>query len=620
MLRFKNLILHNFGSYAHTEIDLQNRGFCLVSGQNNCPQDNALSNGSGKSFLWSAICFALTGETVNGNKTNLKNINIKEDSCYVSIEFFNDKDYFILTRVVSPKSDLKIIKNDIDISGKGLRESEKKLIDLLPDLTRDLITSTIIIGQGMPNKFSSFSPSGRKELLEKLTKSDFMIDDLKTRVSARLQELQTKIRELEDSLLANKTQSTLHSHNLNRLQEQLYNTTKPDFEHLIGEQEQRCQQFSNDLIKINADLEKLTEQTEITTQKLLKVTTEKAEMCAADTKLFNEAMAQLNSNKITLELKIKEIEREIKRLKSISDVCPTCKQKIPHIIKPDTSEQEVMLVDLQNKLSEVATQISDYTKQHLTYTQSIEIIYADQLEALNSEQQKLKSEVITLTKTKESTMLQYSQAQAAVEQLLKDRQSWDSRIASYQKEIENLALTVAQLDNVMRLSQTAKDEFQVRLGLVKKMDNLIRRDFRGILLENIITYLNYKAKDFCNIVFNTRELDLTINGNALDITYCGKVFDSLSGGEQQRVDLILQLAIRDMLNNYLKQSANILVLDEVTDFLDKKSCQAVMNLLETELSTIESVFIISHHAEELDLPIDSEIKITKNEMGISEVG
>ena len=74
MIQFKKVLLHNFGSYGHVELDLQNRGFCLVSGKNNYIKDNALSNGSGKSFLWNAICYALTGETISGIKTNLKNI------------------------------------------------------------------------------------------------------------------------------------------------------------------------------------------------------------------------------------------------------------------------------------------------------------------------------------------------------------------------------------------------------------------------------------------------------------------------------------------------------------------------------------------------------------------
>ena len=80
-----------------------------------------------------------------------------------------NKDLFSLVRYITPKSDLKIFKNDVDLSGKGIRESEKKLQELIPELNKDLIASTIIIGQGMPNKFSSFSPSGRKDLLEKIS-------------------------------------------------------------------------------------------------------------------------------------------------------------------------------------------------------------------------------------------------------------------------------------------------------------------------------------------------------------------------------------------------------------------------------------------------------------------
>jgi DNA repair exonuclease SbcCD ATPase subunit len=151
------------------------------------------------------------------------------------------------------------------------------------------------------------------------------------------------------------------------------------------------------------------------------------------------------------------------------------------------------------------------------------------------------------------------------------------------------------------------------------METLTKRDFRGYLLENIIKYIDKIAKDYCEVVFNTRDLNVYLDGNALDISYCGKMFDNLSGGEKQRVDLILQFAIRNMLNAYLNTSSNILVLDEITDFLDKQSCKAIMKLIEKELTTIESVFVVSHHAAELELPIDSEIKIVKNEDGISEI-
>ena len=44
-----------------------------------------------------------------------------------------------------------------------------------------------------------------------------------------------------------------------------------------------------------------------------------------------------------------------------------------------------------------------------------------------------------------------------------------------------------------------------------------------------------------------------------------------------------------------------------------------MNLIEKELTNIESVFIVSHHADELGLPVDSEIKVIKNADGISQI-
>lgn len=97
MIQFKKIIVHNFGSYQHAELDLQNRGFCLVSGKNNYVADNAASNGTGKSQIFNAICYALTGETPHGVSTKLKRINTEEsDDMYVELTFsINNNEYTI---------------------------------------------------------------------------------------------------------------------------------------------------------------------------------------------------------------------------------------------------------------------------------------------------------------------------------------------------------------------------------------------------------------------------------------------------------------------------------------------------------------------------------------------
>ena len=619
MLQFNKVILHNFGSYGHSEVQLGSKGFCLVSGQNNYKKDNALSNGSGKSFLWSGICFTLTGETINGLKSNLKNINIDENICYTSLDFIVDKDHYLITRHVSPKSDLKIIKNGIDVSGKGIRESEKKLGEFLPDLTKDLIASTIIIGQGMPNKFSSFSPSGRKELLEKLTKSDFMIEDIKNRVSIRQQELQKKIRDFEDSLIANETQLKLAQNSLNQLITEKETAVKPDFDDEIKKSESYQADLYDLINKINSTVKELEQAVEINSSELLNKTNEKAAKNNLELQAFNEKNNQLTKEQLEVNFKISTLESEINKLKAIKDVCPTCGQKLPNVEKPSTDTQEAELKILKEHLNNVIDAIKLCKDKHKQYVLEINNEFDFDINKIKEEINNVKSEIINQKAMVTSQTQLLDVEKSKLNKLIYDKQNYDNYWTGLLNSIKKYEESVSNLTNIINITNLAKADLLEHLAVIKKMDTLIKRDFRGYLLTNIISYIDNKAKNYCETVFGTRELNIYLDGNALDITYCGKMFDSLSGGEKQRVDLILQFAIRDMLTVYLNASSNILVLDEITDFLDKQSCKSVMNLIEKELNTTESVFIISHHADELELPVDSEIKIIKNEDGISEV-
>ena len=617
---FEKVIIHNFGSYGHTELDLKSKGFCLVSGKNNFKKDNALSNGSGKSFIWSAICYTITGETLNGLHTNLKNINIEDDNkCYVKLLFKVNADEYEITRYAAPKSDLQIIKNGADVSGKTYRESEKKLGDLLPDLTHDLIASTIIIGQGMPNKFSSFSPSGRKELLEKLTKSDFMIEDIKNRIAFRQNELSRKIQECSDSILVNGTKLSTAKKDLERIEKEIAETVKPDFDKELKE--------SDDLLKnINKDIARLTEarksadtQIEATNGALLAITQEKAEKLRILSDSYHAAIDPVTQEKLATETTIRNLTTEVNRLKAVKDTCPTCGQKLPGAVKPDTSVQETQIKTLNESLIPLKNRINDINAKSTEYKQQIEAETAEKESKLTILLADLKKDRTNVINELNDCSQNYNTEKEKYSKLTFEKDNWDKHQKFLNDSIAELQKSINSLENLVTITNTAKIELEAHLAVVKKMDSLAKRDFRGYLLANIIKYIDKKAKDYSEIVFGTRDLNVYIDGNALDISYCNKMFDNLSGGEKQRVDLILQFAIRDMLNVYLNSGANILVLDEITDFLDKTSCAAVMKLIEKELNTIESVFIVSHHADELGIPVDSEIKVIKNADGISQI-
>ena len=620
MLRFNKVILHNFGSYGHTEVELDDKGFCLVSGRNNYKKDNALSNGSGKSFLWSAICFALTGETIGGLTKNLKNINIEDDkNCYVSLEFKVGKDLFFITRIIEPRSDLKIFKNDIDVSGKGIRESEKRLAEFMPDLTKDLIASILILGQGMPNKFSSFSPSGRKELLEKLTKSDYMIEDVKNRVAERLAKITNDQREIDNALLVNNTKVNTLFETLNALEKSLKAEQDINYDEKINALEIQIKSISEDLEIATKNLTQIDEKIEQINNELFNKSNEKSDMLNEEFKSYSNKSNELTLTKAQLQNQINNLMREINRIKSIKDTCPTCGQALVGVIKPSTENEESEVNKLNEELSTVNTQILDCNNLHNKYQQQINDTFKTDLENLNTALSNLKKDS-SLQKNNISDFTLY--LRQAEDELTKLKLNKDI----HENKITELTISISENNSQKELLITqqkdlivAKTELSAHLAVVKKIETLIKRDFRGYLLANIIKYIDKKAKDLSEIVFGTRELNVYLDGNALDINYCGKMIEALSGGERTRVDLIIQFAIRDMLSVYLGITSNILVLDEVTDFLDKQSCAAVMQLIEKELNTVESVFIISHHAEELELPIDSEIRIVKNAEGISEL-
>ena len=124
--------------------------------------------------------------------------------------------------------------------------------------------------------------------------------------------------------------------------------------------------------------------------------------------------------------------------------------------------------------------------------------------------------------------------------------------------------------------------------------------------------------EFALDLFNTDKLKMELDGNNISITLDGKEYESLSGGEKTKVDIIVQLSIRDMLCKYSNFSSNILVIDEVTDFLDEQSANNVYNLFMTKLNDVNSVYIISHR-KDFTIPTDNVMIIEKGADKISRI-
>lgn len=618
---FNRVTLHNFLSFGDAIIELRNKGYCLVTGKNTNPSDRALSNGAGKSTIVSSICWAITGQTIQGAKSNIENM-FTTGGCFVTVEFSVDGDNYVVTRYKNHsvyKTDLKITLNGKDISGKGIRESENVLATYLPDLSFDLLSSVIFLGQGLPNSFTKNTPSGRKEKLETLTKSDFMIQDVKERIARRQEVLENKVRGFKDDNIQVETSLTYSNKRLLQVKEELEKLTYSNYE-------EDLRQANVKLIELQNEYEALTlrysDETAISECLSKEIASRGEDFSKECQDIANEGHTKIGEIDITIALtknNITNLDAEIRKLDSIKDICPTCGQKLPNVHKVDTTDKKNELAKLKEDLQKSLAESDEVASRYKSILELRKMQYNQDIEPLQQQYKEVMDSLKVLSTNKNTLTTQIAQCQGNINTYTQLIEVYNTQKAKLEQEEQELNSNIMQLNEKSLYNNKELDELQASLDVISKMNTLVKRDFRGYLLQNILSYIETKAREYCKYIFGTTSLDIKQDRNDIVVAYCGKEYEALSGGEKQKVDLIIQFAIRDMMSKYLNFNSNILFLDEVTDNLDRVGCEGLMSLITHIFSDIESLFIISHHTDELSIPVDNELVIIKDSSSISKL-
>jgi len=513
--KFKTLELHNFLSFGDATIDLQNKGYCLISGKNNNPSDRALSNGSGKSTIISGIAYCLTGQTIQGVKSNIENI-FTTGGCYVKLNFDVDLNNYIIVRYKNHekfKTDLKIYKNGEDISGKGIRESENILAQELPELTLQLLSSVVLLGQGLPSSFTKNTPSGRKELLEQLTGSDFMIEDVKIRINARLDELNNNKRELEDLILSDTTKKNIFVDNLNKLNGDLMAFSEKDYTTIISTLKSEISTNFNTILVYDDRLVEIDDRTSILTEQLTTInnqsTNELNSVYAKYKPLLEEVRNKLSDTETDLRVK----QQELNNIRNIKEFCPTCKQKIVGVVKPDTSGLETdinNLITIKNTLNEDLNYLNNQQKLEVEGSTNR---FREYITKLNNELNDLKLEKNDISKDYSIITKTLKQKEDELNEVQKQKENQDTYIANLNNQISQYNDDIAIIENNLLYNKEELDNLQQHIDIVTKMSTLVKRDFRGYLLLNIIEYVERKSKEYCDYIFNSNDLEIKLDGN-----------------------------------------------------------------------------------------------------------
>lgn len=658
MVNFKKVTIRNFMSIGEAEVNLSTGGFTLIDAINNRVEDSAGSNGSGKSSIAESILWCLTGETIRGHKEVVNRYT--EGNCEVLLEFEFQGQNWAVERSMSRSKEksLKVYKNSNLLEAKGYRDAQEVLQKELPELTSKFINSVIILGQGLPGRFTNNTPSGRKAVLEELTNADFMITQIKEKIKFRSELLAKDLRLHEDDLLKYNTRSSLISDRLKSRELQLSGLEDTDMSAYKLKQDE-----------LNLKVDSLTSQLKANEEELIKALDRsnqardlwrsresklEVELSAISGQLAEDQAAvrgkyskELSEETLSLRermLKGKQIIKETEdklmhnRAKVSGGICKTCGQRLPSISEEEILTAKKAAEDLELKLSQYRDLYKQLNDQEVNISVDLNNKEFEELSKLKSladenSTRVSKAAMIEIGRLKseydkardESSRISNRRGQISDDlDLAKDAlRSVISKLENHQKDIDLLKEGIlSDKSELVELSSLREDEeskiedLKSRISVVKQMETFASRDFRGILLEGIISRMDEIVGNYAEVVYGNRLTSFYLDGNSIQIEFDGKEYESLSGGEQQKMNVILQLSLRDLIVEITGNTGSILFLDEIFDGLDSVGCQKMVELVQ-KLDI--SIFLISHHHEHLNLPYDYILTVVKESNGVAHI-
>lgn len=532
-MKLKKLVIDNFLSIGHVELDLSNHNNSIFLVQGINLSDSNPSNGSGKSTLFESIIYGMYGVS---HRSEVKN-KFSDGDLLIVIECSHNDSEYIIKRTLKGLSIIKdgdeITKNTTKTVAQQIINSEFCDKDNFLRIFRINTSDTL---------FSYLSTTNRRESLRKIFNIDQYTNQYTVIIDKLLYNLNTKNTKLTDIMNQQKGSISFANDSMTKLKAKIESSTSK-----TPEDDEFIKTMKSELDKLKVSIDNLSNDLSTNRSTLDKLIQDK-----------NSRLLRVN----TANSRISELSKQVESLEL--GECYACHQKLHEINEEEMtrirSELGLLNESVSSLLSEV-NQLDDYISQYNTAVSQQSKEYSDLSKKYLEDSSKL-SILMSKSDTTQEDIDQLKRLMIQVDEMSVVRQEIELALL----DLSNLI----QIVNYLKRSQSLLIN-NILTKNIEMINDLMRSSSQGIL------------DDIPRIVLGDKSVDVFVGDY--------KKVEDLSSGERRRVDILIALVLRDYYISSSQFSIDMLVLDEILDTIDD-----ISNLVNSIIDNLDSnLFIVSHN-------------------------
>ena len=560
MVIFHKITWRNFLSTGNTpiEINLRESPTTLIIGK----------NGSGKSTILDALCFALFNKPYRIIKKDQMINTINNADSIVEVYFSIGPKAYKVRRGIKPN--IFEIYQDGELLNQNASgvDYQKYLETNILKLNYRSFCQVVILGSSSYEPFMKMRASYRRDVIEEIL-------DIKVFASMNLL-LRSKQQELTKDITTLRHSVDLIENKVN-LQEQHYNELSKRDTDQIDVKQKDITKAQNDKRDYMFRIESLNKEI---VQNQLQI---------ADKVKVSEKMTQLQKLEAKIDQNLKTHKKALKFFEENKN-CPTCTQDIKEEFRQDKIDEERRaVVKLQDGYKQLLSEITKQEEKISNFDKVSERIRSIETNVakLNTSIDELKRYSDRLEDEIEKLRIEDTSGLNIKEEIVRLKQE----LVKTKQDRDNVVDEKKYIDVLRQIV----DDSGARAQIIKK--------YLPVMNKLINQYLH--SMDFFVSFHLDEEFKETVRSRHMDTFN----YNNFSEGEKMRIDLSLLFTWRSIAKMKNSVNTNLLILDEIFDSsLDGQGTDDFFKIVKT--LTKENIYIISHKG---DIMFDKFTNIIKFE-------